>query len=100
MSLASRRLLMKRQPRPATYHSRRRQARSLHLESLETRYLLSTLRTLVYNEITSLTSAIVHTFGQPRLSASGNRAVFAPYQVVNGADHILVVNADGSGQTE
>jgi hypothetical protein len=55
------------------------------------------VRTLVYNQITSLTTPILHNGAHaPRLSASGNRAVFAFPLSAGGVDHVLTVNADGS----
>jgi hypothetical protein len=75
----------------------------LFLEALEERCVPSVVRTLVYNEITSLS----RNFGNmnvnlgPRLSASGNRAVFydAPGPEANRTNDIYVINSDGTGQT-
>ena len=59
------------------------------------------IRTLVYHEITSFTSATVVN-STPVLSDSGNRAAFAqaPGPEPTRTTHVFVINADGTGQHE
>src|SRR5262249_16732670 len=76
----------------------------LFLEALEERCVPSMVRTLVYNEITALSHLFPNMNAAlgPKLSASGNRAVF--YEAPRAGfdprtNDIYVINADGSGMT-
>jgi hypothetical protein len=71
------------------------------VETLETRCLMSTLHTLAYNEITSLSADPDSGLGlSPRLSADGSRAVFSNITYTPYINHVFVINADGTGQRE
>src|SRR5262249_54488288 len=52
------------------------------------------VRTLVYNQITSVVLNDAHHF---KLSASGNRAVYVNYTYGPSARHLYAVDADGAG---
>src|SRR5262249_44834170 len=94
----NRRRLMALAP-PGRKSTRRPFARfsPLFLEALEERCVPSVVRTLVYNEITALSnSSYLNTGLGPKLSYSGNRAVF--YHPTPQTNDIYVINADGSGQ--
>jgi hypothetical protein len=70
------------------------------LELLESRMLLSTVRTLAYNEITALSADMTYNYGlYPVLSADGSRAVFRTTTYIpDRVNHVLVINTDGTGQ--
>ena len=64
------------------------------VQCLEDRTVPSTVRTIVYNQITA--GNTLNGVGAPLLSANGNRAVF----VSNNGASIYTVNSDGSGLTK
>jgi Tol biopolymer transport system component len=78
--------------------ARRPHSRLLELEALEDRCVPSTLRTITYDQITSLSSsAPLNTNAHNLLDANGNRAVFSTYN--NGVTQVFTINSDGSGLT-
>jgi hypothetical protein len=64
-------------------------------ERLEERRLLSTIRTLVYDQITSLPN-VTQDLSPLQISASGNRIAFVDYTYGAGLTRLDVVDADGA----
>ncbi len=77
----------------------RKRIRRSALEYLEQRTLLSTVRTIVYDQITSLASSNPLNADAPYnlLDANGNRAVFSTN--ISGVTKVYTINSDGSDQT-
>jgi hypothetical protein len=67
------------------------------VECLEARALLSTIRTITYDQITNLPSSVQLNNGSDVLSADGNRAVFQTSGP--SGDQIYTLNSDGTGLT-